>query len=190
MLKVASIQKAWFAFQISKKKILSWGWNLNKLFCLLLCTGISNFKFRIVIWSNLFLKIWRFEKRISLSEKKTPLNKPLNGVTYYFSLNILKWRASLKCNLKPFSWNKKEADGKKFNKKCFFVVPFVWSLATRNSNGLTLPINFCTSIQNLKSWFFSREAELSLLQYQYGNLYYLCQREISQISYVLPVLYF
>ena len=35
--------------------------------CLLLWAGISNFKFRIVIWSNLF---WRFEQPISLSEKK------------------------------------------------------------------------------------------------------------------------
>ena len=34
--------------------------------CLLLWAGISNFKFRIVIWSNFF---WRFENWISLSEK-------------------------------------------------------------------------------------------------------------------------
>ena len=39
--------------------------------CLLLWAGISNFRFRIVICSNLF---WRFEKRISLSEKKPPLS--------------------------------------------------------------------------------------------------------------------
>ena len=42
---------------------------MNKLFTVI-WAGISNFKFKIVIWSNLF---WRFEKRISLSEKKPPL---------------------------------------------------------------------------------------------------------------------
>ena len=35
---------------------------------LLLLAGILNFKFRIVFW-----EIWRFEKRIALSERKPPL---------------------------------------------------------------------------------------------------------------------
>ena len=34
--------------------------------------GNLNFKFRIFSW-NIFFEIWRFEKRIALSEKKTPL---------------------------------------------------------------------------------------------------------------------
>ena len=38
--------------------------------CLLIWAGISNFKIRIVFWNNFFWKIGRFEKRISLSEKK------------------------------------------------------------------------------------------------------------------------
>ena len=59
--------------QISKKKYsekLSWVWNLNfpknnsKVFLL----GNLNFKLRIVFW-NIFLEIWRFEKPITLSEK-------------------------------------------------------------------------------------------------------------------------
>ena len=73
-LKVAFFQKVRFIFQISKspKKITPNHYPELEIWisCLLLWAEISNFKFRIVIWSNLF---WRFEKRISLSEKKPPL---------------------------------------------------------------------------------------------------------------------
>ena len=69
-LKVAFFQKVRFVFQISKKitpnhypELEIW------ISCLLWWAGISNFKFRIVIWSKSFLKIWRFEKRTSFSEK-------------------------------------------------------------------------------------------------------------------------
>ena len=41
----------------------------------------SNFKLRIVIWSNFF---WRFEKQIALSEKKPPLVKYLKMLNSNF----------------------------------------------------------------------------------------------------------
>ena len=46
-------------------KKLSWAWNDS----IMLWAGILNFKFRIVVW-NIFLEIGRFEKQITLSEKK------------------------------------------------------------------------------------------------------------------------
>ena len=73
-------QKVRFGFlnlQISKKKYskkLSWAWNSNFPPITLYCYWRKNlnFKFRIVFW-NIFLEIWRFEKHIALSEKKPPL---------------------------------------------------------------------------------------------------------------------
>ena len=63
MLKVAFFQKVRFVFQISKspKKISPNHYPELEIWisCLLLGTGISNFKFRIVIWSNCFLEIWK-----------------------------------------------------------------------------------------------------------------------------------
>ena len=38
-----------------------------------LLAGNLNFKLRIVFWNIFFLKIWRFEKQIALSERKPPL---------------------------------------------------------------------------------------------------------------------
>ena len=96
----------WFFFQISKSlkntpnhypELEIW------LSCLLLWAGISNFRFRIVIWSNLF---WRFEKRISLSEKKPPLTCSCRFLlsNNLSLLGLLKFRFSQKatkiwCNL-------------------------------------------------------------------------------------------
>ena len=63
--------------QISKKKFQKTILNLKFKFpaynTLLLLAGNLNFKFRIVFWNISFLEIWRFEKRIALSEKKPPL---------------------------------------------------------------------------------------------------------------------
>ena len=62
--------------QISKKKIEKTILNLKFKFpaknTLLLLARNLNFKLRIVFWI-FFLEIWRFEKRITLSEKKPPL---------------------------------------------------------------------------------------------------------------------
>ena len=66
LVKVAFFQKVQFVFQISKspKQITPNHYLELEIWisCLLLWAGISNFKFRIVIWSNLL--------RISISEKK------------------------------------------------------------------------------------------------------------------------
>ena len=40
---------------------------------LLFLAGNSNFKFKIVFWNIFFFEILRFEKHITLSEKKPPL---------------------------------------------------------------------------------------------------------------------
>ena len=68
-----------FVFQISKppKKITPNHYPELEISisCLLLWAEISNLKLRIVIWSNFFFEIWRFEKLISLSEKKATFNK-------------------------------------------------------------------------------------------------------------------
>ena len=62
-IKGGFFQKVWFFFQISKsqRKITPNHYPELEIWisCLLLWARISNFKFRIVIWSNLF---WRFEK--------------------------------------------------------------------------------------------------------------------------------
>ena len=72
LLKEAFIQKVRFIFRISKNIIPNYYPELEVwICCLLLLVWNLNFKFRIVIWINFFLEIWRFEKHIALSEKKT-----------------------------------------------------------------------------------------------------------------------
>ena len=60
--------------QISKTKYsekLSWAWNLNLLFTVF--GGKFKFQTQDSFPEYFFLEIWRSEKRIALSEKKTPL---------------------------------------------------------------------------------------------------------------------
>ena len=78
-LKVAFFQKVRFGFQTSKspkkifqKTILNLKFEIPAHNSIMLWARILNFKSRIVFWI-LFLEIWRFEKRIALSEKKPPL---------------------------------------------------------------------------------------------------------------------
>ena len=78
-LKVAYFQRVRLIFQISKEKIfqktiLNLKSKIPAHNSIILWAGILNFRFRIVIW-NIFLEIWRFEKRIVLSEKKPPSDK-------------------------------------------------------------------------------------------------------------------
>jgi hypothetical protein len=63
--------------QISKKKYIPNFYPELEIWicCLLLLARNLNFMFRIVIWNNFFLEIWRFEEHITLSEKKPPLEK-------------------------------------------------------------------------------------------------------------------
>ena len=76
---MASFQEVLFVFQISnsqkkifQKNILNLKFKIPAHNSIMLWAGILNFKFRIVFW-NIFLEIGRFEKRIALSEKETPL---------------------------------------------------------------------------------------------------------------------
>ena len=82
-LKVVFFQKVWCVVQISKKrsKSLSWAWNLNfppikvdnlnKLSTVM--GGKFKFQVKVSLLEYLFLEIWRFDKHITLSEKKQPL---------------------------------------------------------------------------------------------------------------------
>ena len=85
LLKVAFFQKVQCVFQISKspKKIfqitiLSLKFKFPANNSKVLLARNLNFKFRIV-FRNIFLEIWRFGKRIALSEKKPPLVHRLEG---------------------------------------------------------------------------------------------------------------
>ena len=80
--------------QISKKKIFQktilslkfkFPANNSKVFL----AGNLNFKFRIVFWNIFFLEIWRFKKRIALSEKKLPLT-PFEHAPKQLSLPLNK----------------------------------------------------------------------------------------------------
>mgnify|MGYP007048365776 CR=1 FL=1 len=73
-------QKVRFVFQISQypkkifqKTILNLKFKIPAHNIILLWAGILNFKFRIVFWNIFFWEIGRFEKQITLSEKKPPL---------------------------------------------------------------------------------------------------------------------
>ena len=99
VLKVAFIQKVWF-------------W----ICCLLLLVGNLHFKFRIVIWNVFFL---RFEKHISLSEKKPPL-----GVKLY----VPGWPVS--CDLQTQLYINLDLTR-------FLLFSFEWSLWITNKLELT-----------------------------------------------------
>ena len=68
-------QKVQFIFQISKspKNYPELEIQNSRHIKLLLWVGILNFQFRIVFRNIFWEEIWRFEKRIPLSEKKPPL---------------------------------------------------------------------------------------------------------------------
>ena len=76
-LKVAFFQIRFSDLQIEKKKIfqktiLNLKFKFPAKNTLLLLAGNLNFKLRIV-FCIFFFEIWKFEKRITLSEKKPPL---------------------------------------------------------------------------------------------------------------------
>ena len=78
VVKVAFFQKVKFIFQISLQKIFQTNYSELEIqtslhIKILLWAEILNFKFRIVFQNIFWGEIWRFEKRIPLSEKKPPL---------------------------------------------------------------------------------------------------------------------
>ena len=105
MLKVAFFQKVRFAFQISKspKKITPNHYPELEIWisCLLLWAGISNPKFRIVIWSIFFwdLEIWKANRTFWI---KATFN---NGKYKIHTViqNLLKHVTFMLCRLATFN---------------------------------------------------------------------------------------
>ena len=84
--------------KIFQKTILSLKFKFPAYNALLLLAGNSNLKFRVV-FRNIFLEIWRFEKHIALSEKNPPLQQDLKMVSWAHYELIVKGEESCYCAL-------------------------------------------------------------------------------------------
>ena len=82
-------QKVRFVFLNLQKTILSLKFKFPTINTLLLLAGNIDFKFMMVFWNIFFLKIWRFEKQITLSERETPLELSYKEDLTHFSRSLI-----------------------------------------------------------------------------------------------------